>query len=534
MSSFRIAACKSITMKKVLNILTALSITFIANVSFAAPKLNSLSGADAVIFLDFDGHFVEGTLWNNGQSFSCAAANLNDAQITKIFRSVAEDFRPFNINITTDSTSFLNAPINRRIRIIVTPTSSWRNGVNGISYIGSFVWGDDTPGFVFSDKLNNNPKYIAECCAHESGHTLGLAHQSNYDDNCNMTETYHSGFGSGETGWAPIMGNSYQKNMTGWNNGATPYGCNNTQDNLALIAAANDITFRADDYTDVQDNNSVGISSDEFTLKGMINTTRDKDVFKLDISRETLLQVKGVPYWEGNENENVDLDISILLYNEAPTLVKTFDPQESMSVTFETYLKAGSYFMVVDGVGNRFAGDYGSLGSYSITGTFKTPEAPKVVLSGKTQFGKDLLEWKTTSYEETTNEQLEFSTDGILFTDISALAYISKSTSLSSGAYQNRFYRVKSTLSSDKIVYSNIVQLTNAGFEVSTLIQSQMIVHAKQNYTYLLSDINGRILLKGSGSAGLNTTNVSNLSSGTYIITLIAEGEKTTRRILKQ
>jgi len=188
MPSFRIAACKSITMKKVLNILTALSITFIANVSFAAPKLNSLSGADAVIFLDFDGHFVEGTLWNNGQSFSCVAANLNEAQITKIFRSVAEDFRPFNINITTDSTSFLNAPINRRIRIIVTPTSSWRNGVNGISYIGSFVWGDDTPGFVFSDKLNNNPKYIAECCAHESGHTLGLAHQSNYDDNCNMTE----------------------------------------------------------------------------------------------------------------------------------------------------------------------------------------------------------------------------------------------------------------------------------------------------------------------------------------------------------
>ncbi len=534
MPSFRIVACKSKTMKKTFSISITFLFFFIANVSFATPKFNSLSGADAVIFLDFDGHFVEGTLWNNGQDFNCKAANLTDDQISKIFQSVAEDFRPFKINITTDSISFLNAPINRRIRIIVTPTSQWKNGVNGISFIGSFLWGDDTPGFVFSDKLSNNTKYIAECCSHESGHALGLAHQSNYNNSCEMTETYHSGYGNGETSWAPIMGNSYQKNMTGWNNGATPYGCNNTQDNLALIAGVNNIAFREDDYSDELDNNSVGISSDDFNIKGMINTTRDKDVFKLDINRETVLQIKGVPYWEGNENNNADLDMSILLYNEAHALVKTIDPLESMSVAFETYLKAGTYYMVVDGVGNRFAGEYGSLGSYSITGTFKTPNAPKVVLSGKTQFGKDMLEWKTTSYDETISEQLEFSTDGIVFTDINVLATIVKSTSLSSGVYQNRYYRVKSTLSSDKTVYSNILLLSNTGFEVATLVQSQLVVHANQMYTYILSDMNGRIVSKGNGSMGLNRTNISSLSSGAYIITLIVEGQKTSRRILKQ
>lgn len=349
-----------------------------------------------------------------------------------------------------------------------------------------------------------------------------------------MTETYHSGKGSGETSWAPIMGNSYQKNMTGWNNGATPYGCNNTQDNLALITGVNNIALREDDYSDVQNNNSVSIPSSDFNIKGMINTARDKDVFKLDISRETILQVKAVPYWEGNENNNADLDISIMLYNEAHTLVKTFDPLESMSVAFETYLKAGTYYMVIDGVGNRFAGEYGSLGSYSIIGSFKTPDAPKVVLSGKAQFGKDMLEWKTTSYEETTSEQLEFSTDGILFTDANVLATISKSTSLYSGSYPNRYYRVKSTLSSNKIVYSNILQLTNTDFEVATLVQSQMIVHANQSYTYILSDLTGRILCKGNGNTGLNRTNISNLSSGAYLLTLIAEGQKTSRRILKQ
>jgi hypothetical protein len=129
------------------------------------------------------------------------------------------------VNITTDSTKFLSAPLTRRIRIVITPTSSWRPNVGGISFVGSFTWGDNTPGFVFSDRLGpNNTKFIAECCSHESGHTLGLSHQSKYNTNCSLAETYSTGNGTGETGWAPIMGNSYNRNMTGWNNGPTPYG----------------------------------------------------------------------------------------------------------------------------------------------------------------------------------------------------------------------------------------------------------------------------------------------------------------------
>ena len=59
----------------------------------------------------------------------CEAAPLTDAQILEIFNRVSEDYRPFNVNITTDSVKFLAAPLTQRIRVIVTPTSSWKTGV---------------------------------------------------------------------------------------------------------------------------------------------------------------------------------------------------------------------------------------------------------------------------------------------------------------------------------------------------------------------------------------------------------------------
>src|SRR5438105_2223300 len=100
--------------------------------AISLPKLSSYPSAQATIFLDFDGQNVISASWNNGQPLNCAASGLNDTQITEVFNRVSEDYRPFNINITTDSTVFFAAPVNRRIRIIVTPTSGWYQGVGGV------------------------------------------------------------------------------------------------------------------------------------------------------------------------------------------------------------------------------------------------------------------------------------------------------------------------------------------------------------------------------------------------------------------
>jgi hypothetical protein len=149
--------------------------------AFCIPKLNSFPAASATIYLDFDGHNVNSAVWNNGVAFTCLPAGMSDIQITEVFNRVSEDYRPFNINITTDSTVFYAAPLAKRIRVVVTPTSAWYTGVGGVSYVGSFTWGDDTPCFVFCDRLGPNiPKMVAECCSHESGHSVGLSHQSKY------------------------------------------------------------------------------------------------------------------------------------------------------------------------------------------------------------------------------------------------------------------------------------------------------------------------------------------------------------------
>ena len=82
----------------------------------------------------------------------------------------AEDFRPFNINITTDSAVYLAAPLNRRNRVIITPSSPWAPGVGGLAYLNSFSLNDDVPCFVFTDRLGTNMgKIIKKCCSHEAG-----------------------------------------------------------------------------------------------------------------------------------------------------------------------------------------------------------------------------------------------------------------------------------------------------------------------------------------------------------------------------
>src|ERR1700755_681843 len=90
---------------------------FVSTVAKAQiPLYNSYPSATAVVFLDFDGQTVSGTSWNTGGTLYCAASGLTAAQVTEVYNRVAEDYRPFNVNITTDSTKYLAAPVSMRMR----------------------------------------------------------------------------------------------------------------------------------------------------------------------------------------------------------------------------------------------------------------------------------------------------------------------------------------------------------------------------------------------------------------------------------
>lgn len=510
------------------------------------PKLSSYPSAQATIFLDFDGQYVVSTSWNGGQPINCAASGMTDAQITEAFNRVAEDYRPFNVNITTDSTVFLAAPLIRRVRIIITPTSSWYpSGVGGISWTGSFTWGDDTPAFVFSDRLTTTPKYIGECCTHESGHTLGLSHQAQYSTSCTLLATYNAGTGTGEIGWAPVMGNSYYKNMTLWNNGPTPSGCKADQDNLTIITTQNGFTYRTDDYSDDPSVNpsSVAISNTAFSTSGIVSTTTDKDAFKFVLPQSGKFHLDARPYSVNTATlDGADLDIKLMLLNSAYQTIGTYDPATLLNATIDTSLTAGTYYVVVQGTGNLNTSDYGSLGYYDLFGTFFAYVVLPIKdasLTGKADKGQHNLKWNIISDDPVKTLGIESSTDGLNFTTLAAVASSARSFTYTPFVNADIFYRIKIIASNDQVAYSNIITLKSGGnaeqvFKVSTFVHNEIKVNASANYQYQLADISGRIIRTGNSNAGINTINVSNAPNGIYVMQIISNNQRQTDRIIKQ
>lgn len=348
--------------------------------------LHSLPGATKTVYLDFNGHTTTQSSWtqyNGGNNIVTTAFNFEgDAnsftnnelfRIQRIWERVAEDFLPFHVNVTTEEPP-LHALVRSGggdtqwgVRVVIGP-DNWFGGAGGVAFLNSFNWNSDTPCFVFSNALGNSEKSIAEAISHEVGHTLGLNHDGQ------GSNAYYTGHGSGATGWAPIMGVGYNRELVQWSRGEYP-NPTNTEDDLQLITTLNGFTYRTDDHgNNVATATPLLMDGTSGTAEGIIERNTDIDFFSFTTTGGNVTMNINPFYRSPN------LDILAKLYNSSGTEIASSNPVTTLNASFNTSLSAGTYFVSVQGTGKAAAGsdhgysNYGSLGFYSIVANI--PQQP--------------------------------------------------------------------------------------------------------------------------------------------------------------
>lgn len=361
-------------------------------------NLQSLPGAAAVVLIDTNG----GTILGNTYSDS----GMSDQDKYLAWRVVAEDFAPFNINITTNETLYNNTPITQRTVAFISYDSFAPNVTSGYSFD---TFGDDSSGFdgqhqggwVEAD-LNfvSGWRNYGEVLAHEIGHSFGLVHSST------LSIEYYTGQGF----WAPIMGSNYTTNLTQWDRGEfqdAKYSIENHEnlgpshwslaqreqfyiDKILIISNnkldnGSTIGFRIDDH-----GNTIGnatalniedkgvVDGDNAANKGIITKRTDLDYFSF-----TLLTAGSINLTIASNEIAPNLNIKAELLDVSGNLVLSSDPtgQGNYSASFNTNLDAGTYFISVDGVGegdpkDTGFSDYGSLGHFSLSGYIEEGQEP--------------------------------------------------------------------------------------------------------------------------------------------------------------
>ncbi|MBZ0110641.1 MAG: PKD domain-containing protein [Candidatus Scalindua rubra] len=346
-------------------------------------KLHSLPSSKKVLYIDFDGHSTTGTAWNSsyGDPINSPAYDLDgnpssfsNAELDRIqgiWELVAEDYAPFDVDVTTedpgqdaiDRSSSSDDRYGTRVVITVDDFASCGCGgfayVRVFDYVGSFY----KPAFVFNKSLIG----AAEAISHEAGHNFGLSH-----DGVTGGAAYYQGQGGGATGWAPIMGVGYYKQLVQWSKGEYA-DASNTQDDIQIIQNNGALLLADDHGNDQVSATALGSTTDGNTLtlrgNGLIGTRTDVDFFRF---------MSGV----GDISINIsptqlspNLDILAKLYNASGTLIASSNPVDSLPASInETALPAGEYFVMIDGVGKgdpQVTGysDYASLGKYTISGS---------------------------------------------------------------------------------------------------------------------------------------------------------------------
>ncbi|HEY5621493.1 MAG TPA: zinc-dependent metalloprotease family protein [Pontiella sp.] len=379
--------------------LPAASASFTSAVPISSPPVfHSRPGAPHVLFLDFNGAVVTNTAWNSYPTFAepswdCRPYALDGDDTTfsiaeqqairTIWERVAEDYAPFDIDVTTEEPATWNRYTGH---VLITPELD-KNGVacphegsGGVAFVdvfGAAEYSYDfagecySPAWVLNYEAPGTAEYEAEAAAHEMGHNLALSHDGTKKD------AYYGGHENGSIGWGPIMGTGYSRDVSQWSKGDYRLS-NNPQDDLAILAAR--ITYRLDDFGDTDGTAAplaVGLTGTVFQT-GVVEMTDDTDVFEFNAYAGPV-HLAVSPYrdtasttWGGN------LDAVLELYDGEGALVASNNPLLEATADLTASLSNGVYYLHVSstGLGDPFGTPvptgytrYGSLGQYTLSGS---------------------------------------------------------------------------------------------------------------------------------------------------------------------
>ena len=359
--------------------------------------LSSLPGAPVTVFLDVDGHTETDPGWINfrsdGQSGPIVTpafdldnnpATFNAAEtqwVSEIWARVAEDYAPFQINVTTVDPGAINDF--EAVRVVIGGDGAWSPALPGGGRAGGygtygFNSGASNTSFVFSE-LFSRASDLASISSHESGHTFGLGHHSSW----NADGTKNQEYNPGTAARAPIMGNGYSAARDVWDNGPGSVAAATLQDDLAVLtsAANRTIAFRADDY-----GNTTGTAFDLFvtnpviTQQGLIGRNNDVDYFMFETDAGNIsFSANGINmatlYNNPALTQGTNADLELRLYNASGTLLATDAPGNRLSAALTVTVQRGVYYVAVSGTG-----EYGALGQYTLGGNvIPLPSTPTLL-----------------------------------------------------------------------------------------------------------------------------------------------------------
>lgn len=383
------------------------------------PAYHSKPSATRRIYLDFNGGIVTGTAWNNNASYGSVASwdvkvwtqdsdatTFNDAEqawMKKVWQRVAEDYAPFDVDVTTDVAYDPDNYTGNKDNVgwlLICDTYDKNNvalphnGSGGVAYLSVFGGSSYSPTYqpawVSSTNGGGNESIIAEAASHEMGHNMGLSHDGT------STTSYYGGHGSGDISWGTIMGAAYNKNVTQWSKGEY-FDANQLQDDLSIIS--NKVPYRSDDHGNaigtataltITGGNTISSTTPENdpsnsspANKGVIERNTDVDAFSFYTGTGSI-QLNASPWIQPSGTRGGNLDIVLELYNAAGTLIASNNGASLTTASITASVTQGYHYLYVrnTGTGTPLVSSpsgytvYGNLGQYFLSGTIVSPAPP--------------------------------------------------------------------------------------------------------------------------------------------------------------